>query len=341
MDLRPSPEQTQLVDAFAGLYRKQCGYDAVVAAEPTGFDPRLWAGVQALGAVDMAAGGEYGASLLDLSLVAEQHGRHLAPTPMLEAQVVARLLATVGGDVADGALSALLDDGVLTTIAVRPAGDGVAQLVPAGAIASRAVVLDGDELKLMAVTENATPLGNMGCLPLADVAVDAGAPVLVAGPRALTSFATAVDEWRVLVASALHGLAARALEIAVAYVKERHAFGRPIGSFQGVSHRLADRAAEIDGCELLVREAAWAADAYPLRAPELAAMALGFAADTARDTTHYAVHFHGGYGFMVEYAAQAYFRRARSWAAVLENPATSYELVAQRRALRTPGKVPG
>lgn len=56
-------------------------------------------------------------------------------------------------------------------------------------------------------------------------------------------------------------------------------------------------------------------------------MALGFAAETARDASYDALHFHGGYGFMQEYAIQLYFRRARSWAAVLEAPSTSYRRV--------------
>jgi alkylation response protein AidB-like acyl-CoA dehydrogenase len=68
---------------------------------------------------------------------------------------------------------------------------------------------------------------------------------------------------------------------------------------------------ECDGAQLLSREAAWAATEEPQRAAELAAMAFGFAAETARDTTYYALHFHGGYGLMVEYDIQLYFRRAK------------------------------
>jgi alkylation response protein AidB-like acyl-CoA dehydrogenase len=105
----------------------------------------------------------------------------------------------------------------------------------------------------------------------------------------------------------------------------------PIGSFQGVAHRLADRACEVDGAELLAREAAWAVAEEPGRAAELAAMAFGFAAETARDTTYHALHFHGGYGFMLEYDIQLYFRRARAWAAVLSEPRGAYRRVADVR----------
>jgi alkylation response protein AidB-like acyl-CoA dehydrogenase len=106
------------------------------------------------------------------------------------------------------------------------------------------------------------------------------------------------------------------------------AFGQPVGQFQSVQHRLADRATESDGAELLARKAAWAAELEPDRFRMLAAMALAFAAETATTTSHDALHFHGGYGFMLEYSAQLYYRRARSWAAVLERPAECYRRVA-------------
>ena len=170
-----------------------------------------------------------------------------------------------------------------------------------------------------------------GSQPVADVTLSDGDRVLASGAAAMAAFARAIDEWRVLTAAALSGLAARALEIGVAYVLERKAFDRTLGSFQGIAHPLADRASEVDGAELLVREAAWAQDQEPERFAELAAMALGFAAETARDTSYYALHFHGGYGFMLEYPIQMYYRRARSWGALLESPQASFRRVADLR----------
>ena len=60
-------------------------------------------------------------------------------------------------------------------------------------------------------------------------------------------------------------------------------------------------------------------------------MAFAFAAETARDTTYHALHFHGGYGFMLEYDIQLYFRRARAWAGVLSEPRVAYRRVADAR----------
>jgi alkylation response protein AidB-like acyl-CoA dehydrogenase len=283
--------------------------------------------------------GGYGASLLDLVLVAEQHGRHVAPAPLVEAQVAARLVARLDRP-PDGLVEEVLAGRRLVTIAVRPARGGRAELVPAGAVADDAVVLVDDALILVPLADRATPVANLGSQPLADVEAGDADVVLAKGPDAVELFAAAVDEWRVLTAAALSGLAARALEIGVAYVKERTAFDRVLGSFQAIAHRLADRASEVDGCRLLVREAAWAAEADPSRAPQLAAMALGFAAETARDASYHALHFHGGYGFMLEYPIQMYYRRARSWPAILEGPRDSYARAADLHVAATRGGVP-
>jgi alkylation response protein AidB-like acyl-CoA dehydrogenase len=339
MDLLPSTEQQQLVAAFANLYRDLSTPAVVAAAEPLGHLPSLWTRLVDTGALEMAVSedkGGYGASLLDLSLVAEQHGRFVAPAPLVEAQVALRLLAQVPGEASATALGSCLAGEQLVTIAVRPARCGRAELVPAGAVAQQALVLQDDQLLLVSLQGTATPVTNLGCLPLADVVIG-DAVLLGEGPEIVLLMAAAVDEWRVLTASALSGLATRALEIGVSYVKERKAFGQPLGAFQSIAHRLADRATEIDGCELLVREAAWSQANDPRRLPELAAMALAFAAETARDATYDALHFHGGYGFMEEYAIQLYFRRARSWAAVLEDPGTSYRRVQDLNALTAVG----
>ena len=94
MDLNPSEEQQQLIDAFAAFYAKECPVERVRAAEPSGHDAELWASLRAMGALEMAVdeeSGGWGASLLDMALVAEQHGRHLGPAPLIEGQVAAKV----------------------------------------------------------------------------------------------------------------------------------------------------------------------------------------------------------------------------------------------------------
>jgi len=333
MDLRPNEEQQQLVDAFAALYAKESSPERVRAAEPLGFAQRLWDSLRETGALDMAvdeASGGWGASLLDLALVAQEHGRALGSAPLVETQVAARLLARTGGDAAGAALQGALGGERLVTLALRPARDGVATVVPAGAVATDLVVRVGDELRLVPVGEDRTVFENVGSAPLADVPLHDGV-VLASGPAAHAAVEAALDDWLVLTAHTLVGMAQQSLAIGVAYVVEREAFGQKIGGFQAVGHRLADVAAATDGAELLARESAWAAEDHPERAGELAAMAFAFASETARDASYWALHFHGGYGFMLEYDIQLYFRRSRAWANTVMSPARAYQRVADRR----------
>jgi alkylation response protein AidB-like acyl-CoA dehydrogenase len=104
------------------------------------------------------------------------------------------------------------------------------------------------------------------------------------------------------------------------YAKSRHQFGVPIGSFQSIARDLADVATAVDGARLLAREAAWAASESPDELPALAGMAFLFAARTAQRTASVALHVHGGYGFMLEYDIQLYYRRAKAWPLVLGDP---------------------
>ncbi len=115
------------------------------------------------------------------------------------------------------------------------------------------------------------------------------------------------------------------------YVTEREQFGVPIGSFQSLQHALADVSVALDGAQLLARKAAWARDAGGEDAPELAAMAFLFAAEHAQRTSERVLHFHGGYGFMEEYDIQLFYRRAKGWANVLDEPAREYARLADLR----------
>ncbi|TDB92174.1 acyl-CoA dehydrogenase family protein [Actinomadura sp. 7K534] len=334
MDVGLSDEQRQLVASFTALFGDAASPSRVRAAEPLGFDPRLWNAVRDAGAVAMAVGeedGGWGAAPLDLALVAEVQGRFIAPAPIVEAQVAARLLARLDTPPAAAVLAAALAGGRTVTLAVHPARDGVAALVPAGAVADDALVMDGDRLLLVRSPGGHAQAGNLGSMPLADLRLGPDAEPLASGPVAAAAYEAALDEFLLLTAAAQVGVAARAVEIGVGYVKERRAFGVPIGSFQSIAHALADSATAVDGARLLSHEAAWAHDAEPERFAELAAMAFAFATETARDATYRALHFHGGYGFTDEYDIQLYYRRARAWGAVCLEPRAAYRRAADRR----------
>ena len=275
--------------------------------------------------------------MADLAVVAEEAGAQIAPLPLVDHQVTARLLASVGGcddDVLSGA--------VIAGLGVRPVEDGIASTVPTGAVAGRLVALDGDRLIAVAGPVG-DPLANHGCLPLAHREVGE-ATVLAEGPEAVAAYDRGLDEWRTLTASTLVGITRTALDLGVAYVKEREQFGRPVGSFQAVQHLLADLPGLLNGARLLTAKAAWAGDrasagelgVLDVDANDvtdfgaLATMALVVAGEAATTSTDRSLHVHGGYGFSEEYDIQLFFRRARALALLLGDPARECRRLADR-----------
>jgi alkylation response protein AidB-like acyl-CoA dehydrogenase len=331
VDLDPTDEQQSIVDVFGGLAERTVPLARLRDHEPVGFAPALWDQLVEVGAPGMAvpeeAGGA-GASLLDLALAVEALGRRLAPAPLVEHAVTARLLAH-----ADALSPAVLEGAHIATLALRPLRDRTARLVPAGAVATTVVGYDG--LHLVAVdSEPGEHVANLASAPLADRVLD-DARILAPGALAEQLHREAVAEWRALTAAALVGLGLGALEIGVRYVSEREQFGVPIGSFQSLQHTLADVSVALDGAQLLARKAAWARDASAsgrrAGAAELPAMAFLFAAEQAQRASDRALHFHGGYGFMEEYDIQLFYRRAKGWANVLDEPAREYARLADLR----------
>ncbi len=120
-----------------------------------------------------------------------------------------------------------------------------------------------------------------------------------------------LDELRALEAARLVGLAAGALDTAVAYCNERVQFGRRIGAFQALAHRLADHATALDGARLLARRVGWALD-VGVAGPGDARAAYRWCGQVARAVAADALQVHGGYGFTLEYDPQLYLRRAQS-----------------------------
>lgn len=115
---------------------------------------------------------------------------------------------------------------------------------------------------------------------------------------------------RMVVGARALGLAQAAYEAALDYAKERIQFGKPIGSYQSIQNKLADMATAIDAARLLVYRAAWLYDNDRPYVKE-ASMAKLTATETAVFVTGEAVQIFGGYGFMMEYPVQRYFRDAK------------------------------
>ncbi len=121
---------------------------------------------------------------------------------------------------------------------------------------------------------------------------------------------TTIDGGRIGIAAQAVGIAVGAHERALAYARERKAFGVPIGQHQMVQWMLADMATAIDGARLLTLRAATLKDAGRRFTAE-AAMAKLFAAETAMKVTTDAIQVHGGYGFIKDYEVERYFRDAK------------------------------
>ncbi|MFZ0980059.1 MAG: acyl-CoA dehydrogenase [Candidatus Acidiferrales bacterium] len=121
---------------------------------------------------------------------------------------------------------------------------------------------------------------------------------------------TTLDGGRIGIASQATGIAQGAFEAALAYAKERQAFGHPIAEFQAIQFMLADMATEIDAARLLARRAAWKQDIGARFSME-AAIAKLFASEMATRVTHKAIQIHGGNGYSREYPVERAYRDAR------------------------------
>lgn len=334
MQTRLTDDEEAVRDAFAAFFANESPSSVVRAAEAAGHAPELWDALGAMGGPGMALPAALGggdASLRDLAVVAEVYGAHLAPVPLIEHAVAARLLARAGGH--DDLVADLATGTPIATLALQPAVDGVARFVPAGAVAD--VILacagdtgsadtgSGDRVTLTRAAPPAHRLPNTADLPLAHRTVDGVALDVDAGV-----WEHALDEWRALTAVAYVGLGRRVIEMGVEYSRERIQFGVPIGTFQALQQGYADAATQIEGAHLLAHRAVWALDTGRPDAARLAGMALLFAAEAARFATDRSMQYHGGYGFSEEYDVQLYHRRATAWILQLGDPALEYARLA-------------
>jgi short-chain 2-methylacyl-CoA dehydrogenase len=125
--------------------------------------------------------------------------------------------------------------------------------------------------------------------------------------KGFQQFLEILDGGRISVAAMGVGLAQGAYDLAYAYAKERHQFGRPIAEFQAVQFRLADMATEIEAGRNLVYKAAWLKDQDRDFARE-AAMAKLYTGELSNRAVNWALQIHGGYGYMDEFAISRLYR---------------------------------
>ncbi|BBY79413.1 acyl-CoA dehydrogenase family protein [Mycolicibacterium pulveris] len=338
LDYSLSEDHQALQAAYQDFFKTHCSIETVRAAEASGFDKSLWERLCAMGATTMALsediGGD-GATLVDLTLVAEEIGRSLAPVPWIDHVCAARLLERLGAlepDILNGTRIAGLD----------PQHDSVSgvRLVPSGSIADHVVLRDGDDIVRLTFATRPAKVDNIGRLPMAwvDPAAADERTVLASGADALTAYRRALDEWRLLSGAALVGLVEETMTIAAEFAKTRYTLGVPISTLQAISHPLANIAITVQGGRNLAHRAAWFLDNEPDERPELAPSVFVFMAEEASKAATMAVHIQGGLGVSAEAAASAYLVRARGWPLAGGDPGITAKYIAEIVAARESGE---
>jgi alkylation response protein AidB-like acyl-CoA dehydrogenase len=126
------------------------------------------------------------------------------------------------------------------------------------------------------------------------------------------ALARVYDGAAVALAAEMCGGAQRVLEMTVEYAKLREAFGKPIGSYQGVKHKCADMLVEIENAKSLTYYAAWAIDEKQPDAPLAVSMAKSYASDASRKVSNAGIQLHGGIGMTWEHDLHLYMKRAKA-----------------------------
>jgi hypothetical protein len=320
MEFAFSEEQQQLASTVRALLTKRADSAAVRKSieSEAGYDEALWQTLcEQIGAAALGIPEEYdgaGFSLFESLIVLEEVGRSLAPSPLLSSLVTAEALLA-GADenakrrllprIAAGEPAAFVSgtgpvlDGDRATVLVAATDDGLLEVDPASATRTWAESMD-QTIRLAHVD-----LRHATTTPIGDAAAAVARAELV-GAAAVTALQA--------------GLAARALEMTVGYSKERVQFGRPIGSFQALKHRMADMLVLVE----MSRSASWAASYAVSRstdnAAELTHVAKSYCSDALMKIAGETVQLHGGIAITWEHDAHLVFKRAHALGQLYGSP---------------------
>jgi alkylation response protein AidB-like acyl-CoA dehydrogenase len=344
-------------------------------------DAGLWRSVAAeLGCAGLLipeSHGGAGASYREAGVVAEETGRAAAPIPYLGSAVVATAALLASGDevltrLASGEVTAALAvefarmppasvPGAAWSFGVRisapQAGDppgtgrltgtvaGVADAPLAGVLL---VPADGVPFGLYAVDAGAPGLGIVPVVsldatrPLADITLDGVlARPVVTGEGAAHAVAGALTAGAGMLACEQLGVAQRCLDMTVAYLKERHQFARPVGSFQALKHRVADVWVAVTQARAAARYAAACLAEGDADTPVAVALAKAACGDAAVLAAQECVQLHGGIGFTWEHPAHLFLKRAKSGSIAFGTPDRHRAVLASLVGLPPPPGGPG
>ncbi|MDR8410899.1 acyl-CoA/acyl-ACP dehydrogenase [Nonomuraea sp. 3-1Str] len=351
MRLVLTPEQRELREAVRSFL-------AAVSPLPKvreGYDPAVHARLNGeLGLSGLIVPEEYGgagAGMAELAVALEETGAALLPGPFLATAFAALALTRVPDKelltgIAEGRIAATLALPVTSRhVTARAAGGGVAGGgVAGGGVAGVTVrgtlpqVLSGTEAAVLLATASAgdgpvlvavdldgpgvtrTPLETLD-LTRGQARVElADAPARVLGPLGPDGAAAVGDLVAVALAAEQLGVLRAALDAIVAYAKIRVTFGRYIGSYQGVKHKLADMHCKLEQADSIVRYAAWAAGEAPAELPQAAALAQAYVGRACFEVARDHLLLHGGVGFTWEHDAHLFYKRAKADEVLLGPP---------------------
>ncbi|MEV2237332.1 acyl-CoA dehydrogenase family protein [Micromonospora sp. NPDC049891] len=338
-DLLYDADEEALRGSVRDLLHAHAPWQRILAAIDGGdpYDAALWrrlvdqVGVTGL-AVPVEHGGA-GAGFREVAVVLEELGRAVAPVPFLGAVVATRALlgcgeSTLLRQIAAGEREVALAVGLATApdaapgpVTVGPGPTlsgrvaGVADTAPHGLL----LVPAGDGLYAVDAVEPAvrrTPVVSLDATrPLVDIEFTAApARPVATGAVAATALTAALTAGAALLASEQVGVAQWCLDTTVDYVRQRRQFGRPVGSFQAVKHRLADLWVELTEARAVARHAADRLGVAGAEAALAAALAQAYCGPVAVRAAEVCVQLHGGLGFTWEHPAHLYLKRAKSTA---------------------------
>ena len=289
------------------------------------YDEGIWKEICDLGWPGIAISEEYGGQGLgavELIILMEEFGYACAPVPFIANAYAGAIIETAGSDEQKQRWLPGIASGE-----ERGAAELACDPDPIVGAAGGTVVIalaDGEGAKLVETGD-----AKLEKLDLIDT-TRAYYRVLADGGDPLPGdIAAAGSAGHVAMAAELVGVAQRALDMAVEYAKERQQFGRPIGAYQAVSHRLAEMLWEVEEARSLTYYAAWCADAQPEALPLAASMSQARASDTANSVTHNAIQVFGGIGFTWEHDVHFLLKRARVGSQMMGSASTHRARVAE------------
>jgi alkylation response protein AidB-like acyl-CoA dehydrogenase len=329
VDFDLSRDQREIKDVARELLTARSPFAKVrEAAESAEYDAALWNELVALGWPGIAVAEEHGGQGLgavELAVLVEELGYACAATPFLSTATAAAVIQAAGTGEQQARWLPGLAAGELT------AGIGTRELAADAAGAAVVVVIDGDEAQLIVSPETEAFVSIDPTRRFATTVKGEAQPL---GP-------SSADRIRAAIAAEVVGVCQRALDMTLAYVKERKQFGVPVGSFQAVSHRCAEMLLGTESARCTAYYAAWAAGADPQLLGEAAAFAAAAAAEGALSVTASAIQMHGGIGFTWEADVHWLYKRAQLDAALLGTAKRHHAALAHYAAAKLQQNVTG